>query len=88
MWAKRKPRQPREVVIQHRGLEVRHTVERSPDPRPVMCWLVITNRAGQQYRTYPMPISGSRSMTIAFPVDWLGDLDPHGQVRVELELEY
>jgi hypothetical protein len=88
MWWKRRRTQPREVVIQHRGLEVSHVIERKPDPRPIMCWLLCSNDQGQQFRTSPVNISGRSSTTIVIPVDWLGTIVPHSQIQLRLELDY
>lgn len=63
-------------------------MERKPDPRPLMCWLLVVNDRGEQRRTSPVNISGCSSTTIMIPVDWLGELKPHSQIQLRLELDY
>ena len=85
---KRKPRDPREITITHRGLTIEHTIKKLPDPRPTLWYLTITNQMGQQFRTPPSQINGRTGYPIHLPREWIINDDPHSQTRIRLELEY
>ena len=89
-WFKRQPKAVDVLFrMQTTGIDVRHSIEHKPHPRPVQGWLRVTNTNGQQWVTTPFMINGKRSMYVNVPKTWMtGNIHDPEMIRMELELEY
>lgn len=92
-WPRRRPRPARPFTVggaitvdRLPVVDVRHTVEHKPYPRPWSAVMVFTDAAGQQYFRYPVHVrGGSESERVRIPPPYYGDLS---QVTIHLTWDY
>jgi hypothetical protein len=89
-WFKRRPKAVDVLFrMQTTGIDVRHSIEHKPHPRPVTGYLTFTNMEGQRWQTPPFYINGKTSMPVVMPKAWItGNPSDHEQLKFEIGLEY
>lgn len=74
----------------NRPIEVHHTIERKPPPRPQTCQFIVRDNEGHQWWSSAMNITNRTSIPVYLPLSSVtGDpADSGKQFNIQLELNY